>query len=136
MNAITCPAERLPAYCSTYNVVGLALDRMPDGRIIACEVRRDGAEEYHAPLEEMTLAQFYALSSRTRLEILESHIATAEQIAQHSRRASQSDLRGARFSDSAELEAADDRLLRKQERRRDRLANVAKRRKKAGLSVH
>jgi hypothetical protein len=47
---------------------------------MACEVRKDEEGMHRTPLCEMTTDDFYALASRCGLEIMESKIATSEQI--------------------------------------------------------
>ena len=43
------PASRLPGYIATNHIIGLRLDRLPDGRTVAAEVRRDELGELSLP---------------------------------------------------------------------------------------
>ena len=70
-------------FCATNNIVGLSLDRLPNGRVIACEVRQDEAGELRVPMAQMSLDDLYALASRLHLEILPSRFASAQELASH-----------------------------------------------------
>ena len=43
------PVSRLPGYIAANHIVGLRLDRLPDGRMVAAEVRRDEMGEMALP---------------------------------------------------------------------------------------
>ena len=91
-------------FCAINNIVGLSLDRLPNGKIMACEVRRDEAGELRVPIAQMSLDELYRLASRLHLEILPSKFATRQEMDSHrahvrrlSERAEQArELRGAR----------------------------------------
>lgn len=70
-------------FCATNNIVGLSLDRLPNGKVMACEVRKDEAGELRVPIASMTLDDLYALASRLHLEILPSRFASAQELASH-----------------------------------------------------
>lgn len=70
-------------FCATNNIVGLSLDRLANGRIIACEIRRDEAGELRVPIRDMSLDDLYALAARLHLEILPSRFATRQEIENH-----------------------------------------------------
>lgn len=61
-------------------VIGLALDRYPDGRIIAAEVCKD---QERVPLGEMSLDDFYRLAQRLNLPVVESYVATEQEKESH-----------------------------------------------------
>ena len=71
---------RLPQWLAQNRIVGLALDRLPNGRLIAAEVRKDEEGELHVPLLEMDTDSFYALASRLNLPVCESKIATRQEM--------------------------------------------------------
>ena len=71
------------AYIAANNVVGLSLDRLPSGQVLACEVREDEAGQLRVPLGSMTTADFYALAARLRVDILPSQFATAQERMAH-----------------------------------------------------
>jgi len=75
--------SRLPHWLAQNGVIGLALDRLPNGRIIAAEVRKDEAGVMRVPLAEMTTTDFYALASKLNLPIVESQIASEQELASH-----------------------------------------------------
>ena len=71
-------------FCATNNIVGLSLDRLPSGRVMACEVRRyEDNSELRVPIAQMTLDDLYALASRLHLEILPSHFASRQELDSH-----------------------------------------------------
>lgn len=70
-------------FCQINNIVGLSLDRLPNGRVMACEVRKDEAGELRVPIAQMSLDDLYSLASRLHLEILPSKFATAQELASH-----------------------------------------------------
>lgn len=70
-------------FCATNNIVGLSLDRLPSGKVMACEVRRDEAGELRVPIAQMTLDDLYALASRLHLEILPSRFASQQELESH-----------------------------------------------------
>lgn len=70
-------------FCSVNHIIGLSLDRLPNGRIMACEVRRDEAGELRVPIASMSLDDLYALASRLHLEILPSKFATRQEMDSH-----------------------------------------------------
>lgn len=70
-------------FCAVNNIVGLSLDRLPNGKVMACEVRRDEAGELRVPIASMTLDDLYALASRLHLEILPSRFATRQEMDSH-----------------------------------------------------
>jgi hypothetical protein len=73
------PAE----FCAVNCIVGLAIDRLPSGKIMACEVRKDEAGELRVPIEQMSLTDLYALAARLHLEILPSKFATRQEMDSH-----------------------------------------------------
>ena len=70
-------------FCAVNNIVGLSLDRLPSGKVMACEVRRDEAGELRVPIASMTLDDLYALAARLHLEILPSRFASAQELESH-----------------------------------------------------
>ena len=70
-------------FCAVNNIVGLSLDRLANGKIIACEIRRDEAGELRVPIAQMNLDDLYALASRLHLEILPSRFASRQEIESH-----------------------------------------------------
>lgn len=70
-------------FCAANNIVGLSLDRLPNGRLMACEVRKDEAGEIRVPIAQMSLDDLYALASRLHLEILPSKFATRQEMDSH-----------------------------------------------------
>lgn len=95
-------------FCAVNNIVGLSLDRLPNGRVMACEVRRDEAGELRVPIAQMSLDELYRLASRLHLEILPSKFATRQEMDSHrayvrrlSERAEQArELRGERSNEA------------------------------------
>jgi len=79
----TIDPSRLPHWLAQNHVVGLALDRLPNGRVIAAEIRKDEAGELRVPLAEMDTDSFYLLASRLNLPILDSSIASEQELASH-----------------------------------------------------
>ena len=76
MNLLHIPADKIGQYCQINGIVGLALDRLPSGRCMACEVRRDEEGAFRTPLAEMSASDFYLLASRMGLDIVESAVAS------------------------------------------------------------
>ena len=70
-------------FCATNNIVGLSLDRLPNGRVMACEVRKDEAGELRVPMAQLSLDTLYALASRLHLEILPSRFASRHEMDSH-----------------------------------------------------
>lgn len=70
-------------FCATNNIVGLSLDRLPNGKVMACEVRKDEAGELRVPIAQMSLDELYRLASRLHLEILPSKFATRQEMDSH-----------------------------------------------------
>lgn len=70
-------------FCAVNNIVGLALDRLPNGKIIACEVRKDEAGELRVPIAQMSLDDLYALAARLHLDILPSRFASRQEMDSH-----------------------------------------------------
>lgn len=77
------PNERLPHWIAQNRIIGLSLDKLANGKIIAAEVRRDEDGELRVPIAEMTTADFYSLASRLNLPIMDSKIATEQELASH-----------------------------------------------------
>lgn len=77
------PNDKLPHWLAVNGIIGLAIDRLPSGRLIAAEVRKDEEGELRVPLAEMTTADFYALASRLNLPIVESKIASEQELSSH-----------------------------------------------------
>ena len=71
---------RLPQWLAQHGIIGLALDRLPNGKLIAAEVRKDEEGELHVPLLEMSTDEFYTLASRLNLPVLDSKIATRQEM--------------------------------------------------------
>ncbi len=70
-------------FCAINNIVGLSLDRLPSGKVMACEVRRDEAGELRVPIASMTLDELYRLASRLHLDILPSKFASRQEMDSH-----------------------------------------------------
>ena len=70
-------------FCATNKIVGLSLDRLPSGKVMACEVRKDEAGELRVPIAQMTLDDLYALASRLHLAILPSRFASQQELDSH-----------------------------------------------------
>lgn len=70
-------------FCAINNIVGLALDRLPNGRVMATEVRKDEAGELRVPIRDMSLDDLYALAARLHLDILPSKFATRQEMDSH-----------------------------------------------------
>lgn len=77
------PNERLPHWLAQNGVIGLAIDRLPSGRLIAAEIRKDEEGEMRIPLAEMSTDDFYALASRLNLPVLDSKVASEQELASH-----------------------------------------------------
>lgn len=70
-------------FCAVNNIVGLAIDRLPSGAVIACEVRKDEAGELRVPIAKMSLEDLYVLAARLHLEILPSKFASRQEMDSH-----------------------------------------------------
>jgi hypothetical protein len=70
-------------FCAVNNIVGLSLDRLPSGKVMACEVRKDEAGELRVPIAQMSLEELYRLASRLHLEILPSRFASRQEMDSH-----------------------------------------------------
>jgi len=70
-------------FCAVNKIVGLAIDRLPSGQVIACEVRKDEAGELRVPIARMSLEDLYALAARLHLEILPSKFASRQEMDSH-----------------------------------------------------
>lgn len=70
-------------FCAVNSIIGLAIDRLPNGKVVACEVRKDEAGELRVPIAQMSLDDLYALASRLHLEILPSKFATRQEMDSH-----------------------------------------------------
>ena len=78
------PSSRLQGYIATNGIIGLALDRLPNGRVIPAEVRRDELGEHRTPYLDLSgepSAIVKALAERCGLPILAGKAATREEIA-------------------------------------------------------
>ncbi len=75
---------RLPQWLAQNCIKALAFDRLPNGKLMAVEVRKyeDGQEE-HVPLLEMTAKDFRRLAKRLKLPIAPSRIASEQERAGH-----------------------------------------------------
>lgn len=69
------------AYVATNHIVGLSLDRLPSGQVLACEVRQDdeAGEQFRVPIGSMSTADFYTLAARLRVDILPSRFASEQE---------------------------------------------------------
>lgn len=74
---------RLPHWLAQNGVIGLAIDKLPNGRLIAAEIRKDEEGELRVPLAEMDTDSFYRLAQRLNLPIMDSKIATEQELASH-----------------------------------------------------
>lgn len=70
-------------FCAVNKIVGLSIDRLPSGAVMACEVRKDEAGELRVPIAKMSLDDLYALAARLHLEILPSKFATRQEMDSH-----------------------------------------------------
>lgn len=77
------PNHSAHEFCAVNNIIGLSLDRLPNGKVMACEVRKDEAGELRVPIASMTLDDLYALASRLHLEILPSRFASRQEMDSH-----------------------------------------------------
>lgn len=78
------PMHRLSGYITTNGICGLALDRLPNGQIVAAEVRRDEEGEHRTPYVDLAgepANVVRALAERCGLPILAGKAATREEIA-------------------------------------------------------
>ena len=60
------------AYIAANHVVGLSLDRLPSGQILACEVRQDEAGELRIPLGSL-LTQIMTIAGDRVAQMLQMH---------------------------------------------------------------
>jgi hypothetical protein len=70
-------------FCAANHIIGLAIDRLPSGKLIACEVRKDEAGELRVPIAQMSLEDLHALAARLHLEILPSKFASRQEMDSH-----------------------------------------------------
>lgn len=76
--------SRLPSYITTNGIIGLRIDRLPNGRTVAAEVRRDELGEQVHPyldLAESPAVIVRALAERCGLPILPGTAASQAEIA-------------------------------------------------------
>lgn len=74
---------RLPHWIAQNSIVGLAFDKLPNGRVVAAEIRKDEEGELRVPLAEMDTDSFYRLAQRLNLPIMDSKIATKQEMDSH-----------------------------------------------------
>lgn len=72
--------DRIMRNIQALGVIGLALDRHANGKVIAAEVCKD---ETRIPLGEMTLDDFYRLAQRLNLPVLPSYVASDQDKESH-----------------------------------------------------
>lgn len=72
--------DRIMRNVQALGVIGLALDRHANGKVIAAEVCKD---ETRIPLGEMTLDDFYRLAQRLNLPVLPSYVASEQEKESH-----------------------------------------------------
>ena len=82
-------------YVAANHVIGLSLDKLPNGQAQACEVRKDEAGELRVPLGSMSTADFHALATRLRVDILPSQFATAQERAAYRQQIARNEERAA-----------------------------------------
>ncbi len=82
-------------YVAANHVIGLSLDKLPNGQAQACEVRKDEAGELRVPLGSMSTADFYTLAARLRVDILPSQFATAQERAAYRQQIARNEERAA-----------------------------------------
>ena len=82
-------------YVAANHVIGLSLDKLPNGQAQACEVRQDEAGQLRVPLGSMTTQDFYALAARLRVDILPSQFATAQERAAYRQQIARNEERAA-----------------------------------------
>ena len=70
-------------FCAVNCIIGLAIDRLPNGKVMACEVRKDEAGELRVPIAQMSLDDLYSLAARLHLEILPSKFASRQEMDSH-----------------------------------------------------
>lgn len=78
------PSQRLPGYITTNGILGLRLDRLPNGRTVAAEVRRDELGEMVHPyldLAEDPMIVVRTLAECCGLPILPGTAASQAEIA-------------------------------------------------------
>lgn len=99
---ITIPSNPA-AYVATNHIIGLALDRLPSGQVLACEIRKDEAGTLRVSLGSMSTQDFYTLAARLRVDILPSQFATAQERAAYRQQIARNEERAAM---AAELRAS------------------------------
>ena len=82
-------------YIAANHVVGLSIDRLPSGQVLACEVRQDEAGQLRVPLGSMTTQDFHTLATRLRVDILPSQFATAQDRAAYRQQIARNEERAA-----------------------------------------
>jgi hypothetical protein len=87
--------DNLPGYIAANHIVGLSLDRLPSGQVLACEVRKDEEGELRVPLGSMSTADFYTLASRLGVQIMPSKFASAQELAAHRQQIARNEERAA-----------------------------------------
>jgi len=87
------------AYIAANHVIGLSLDRLPSGQVLACEIREDEAGQLRVPLGSMTTQDFYTLAARLRVDILPSQFATAQERMAHRQQIARNEERAAMAAD-------------------------------------
>jgi hypothetical protein len=70
-------------YVAANHIIGLSLDKLPNGQAQACEVRKDEEGEFRKPLGPMSTADFYTLAARLGVAIMPSKFASAQELAAH-----------------------------------------------------
>lgn len=87
--------DNLPGYIAANHVIGLSLDRLPNGQVQACEVRKDEEGEFRKPIGPMSTADFYSLAARLGVAIMPSRFATAQELAAHRQQIARNEERAA-----------------------------------------
>ena len=80
---ITVNIDNPQGYVAANHTIGLSLDRLPNGKVQACEIRKDEEGEFRVPLGSMSTADFYTLAARLKVEILPSQFATEQERIAH-----------------------------------------------------
>lgn len=78
------PMNRLSGYIATNGIIGLSLDRLPNGQIVPAEVRRDEEGEHRTPYLDLAgepASIVRALAEKCGLPILAGKAATREEIS-------------------------------------------------------
>ena len=70
-------------YVAANHIIGLSLDKLPNGQAQACEVRQDEVGQLRVPLGSMSTADFYTLAARLGVQIMPSRFASAQELAAH-----------------------------------------------------